>query len=120
MGNIEFATSVVLVGITIVFLTLIGLTLVFMLYGKVVDGITGRNKGGTKPPAPPKKTPKTSSPAPVVEQGISDDVIAAISAAIAYMMDEGSAGYAVRSIKRASQPRREWRMAGMIQNTRPF
>ncbi len=118
MDKIEFATTVILVGLTIVFLALIGLTLFFMLCGKIFSIKKDKNDKTTPPKATPNGT--ASAPAPNVQQGIGDDVIAAISAAVAYMMGDSGIGYTVRSIKRASQPRKEWRLAGMMQNTRPF
>ncbi len=111
----EFATTVVLVGLTIVFLALVGLTLFFILWGKAMSGT---QKSNSTPPVAPKAASQNT--APVVEQGIGDDVIAAISAAVACMLGDGDAGYTVRSIKRAAHPRKEWRMAGMLQNTRSF
>lgn len=119
MEKFEFALTVVLVGVTIVFLALLGLTLIFILYGKILGGVKKDDKG--TPPKVTKTEQKTMpTPAPVVEQGIGDDVIAAISAAVAYMLGGSSSGFTVRSVKRAAQPRKEWRMAGMLQNTRPF
>ncbi len=116
MEKFEFALTVVLVGMTIVFLALLGLTLIFILYGKLLGGVKKDDKGS------PSKGVKVqnNAPAPVVEQGIGDDVIAAISAAVAYMLGGSSSGFTVRSVKRAAQPRKEWRMAGILQNTRPF
>ena len=58
-----------------------------------------------------------------VEDGIEEEVVAVISAAIAAMMSaEGvpAGSYAVKSVKRAREARPAWAMAGMQQNTRPF
>ncbi len=123
MEKFEFALTVVLVGVTIVFLALLALTLIFILYGKILGGVYANKNDKGSPPKATKteqKNAPTPAPAPVVEQGIGDDVIAAISAAVACMMGGSSSGFAVRSIKRSAQPRKEWRMAGMLQNTRPF
>lgn len=56
---------------------------------------------------------------PAAEDGIPAEIIAAISAAV-YMMYGSSTGR-VTSIRRAVQPNRSaWKMAGMLENTRPF
>ncbi len=122
MGSIEFALSVVLVGITIVFLALIGLTLIFMLYGKIASSLLNKKKDDSgKPPLSGKPNKAASAKTPVVEKGIPGEVIAAISAAVACMMGAGAqGGYTVRSVKRAASPRSQWRAAGIWQNTRPF
>ena len=70
--------------------------------------------------AAPTPTP-ASAPAPVVEDGIPQEVVAAISAAV-YAMD-GGAGV-VRSItKKTGSPittRNPWAQAAVADNTRPF
>ncbi len=121
MANIELATTVVLVGLSIVFITLIGLTLVFMLYGKIVNNVVNKKKDEPTPPAPTKAAVKSAPVAsPAVETGIGDDVIAAIAAAVACMMGDSTSGYTIRSVKRAVPSRKVWQAAGIMQNTRPF
>lgn len=58
----------------------------------------------------------------IIDDGIGDDVVAAITAAIAVMMSsEGNARpFAVRSVKRARELRPAWNAAGISENTRPF
>lgn len=72
-------------------------------------------------PAPVLSTPPipaTPAPAPIVEQGISDEVVAAIAAAVA--ATEGS-GAVVRSIKKKNVcGRNPWSAAATADNTRPF
>lgn len=80
------AGMTVLIGLVVVFSVLILLTFIFFLFGKVV----GRGKTPKKPSAPVKKAepavqpaavPRTV-PAPVVEDGISEEVVAVIAAAV--------------------------------------
>lgn len=75
----------------------------------------------TAEPAPSLSAPQVSvksAPAPVVEQGISDEVVAAIAAAVA--ATEG-AGAVVRSIKKKNVGgRNPWSAAATADNTRPF
>ena len=69
----------------------------------------------------PKQTVENtvaSAPSPVIEQGISGEVVAAITAAI--VASEGT-GVTVRSIrKKKVSGRNPWAYAANIDNTRPF
>lgn len=53
---------------------------------------------------------------PKIDMGISEEVIAVISAAVAAM----GGGYTLRSVKRAKPARSAWATAGLMQNTQPF
>lgn len=126
--KLQYAGLVVLVGVVIVFLALIGLTFIFWLYGKTFELATGKSKDKKAAKAKVKEKNEivtqalknASVPAPVVEDGISDEVVAVISAAVASMMGT-SGGFAIKSVKRApNNSRRAWSMAGIMQNTRPF
>ena len=110
------AGMTVLIGLVVVFGALLVLTFVFWLFGKVAS--VGSNKPA--PVAAPKATP-IAAPAPVVEDGIPEEVVAAIAAAVAAMSD-GSTRYAVRRISatRTQGNRPVWAMAGVSQNTQPF
>ena len=70
--------------------------------------------------APAVAAPKTEAPAET--DGISDEVVVAISAAISAMMlaEGNSKPFAIRSIKRVKETRNAWNAAGVIDNTRPF
>lgn len=72
-------------------------------------------------PTPPMQAPPVAAPeAPVVEQGISQEVVAAIAAAVA-IQDSGAV---VRSVKRLNVVnvggRNPWANAANVDNTRPF
>lgn len=140
-----FTATVVIAGIVIVVGMLLLLILIFNLFGKFVpvlermsnavnakmsawkSGIKAKRaaKKGESPeiaePAPVLSTPPipaTPAPAPIVEQGISDEVVAAIAAAVA--ATEGS-GAVVRSIKKKNVGgRNPWSAAATADNTRPF
>ena len=55
-----------------------------------------------------------------VEDGISEEVVAAIAAAVAVMMSSDGKAYQLRSIKRTGKNRPAWSIAGIQDNTRPF
>lgn len=62
----------------------------------------------------------TANNAPAVENGISDEVVAVIAAAIAAMSADGKS-YSIRSIKKSRNGTRPvWAAAGLQENTRPF
>lgn len=126
--------TVVVSGISIVLGTLALLIVVFYAFGAVISKSQAaqERKAAKKMEqkmmeeassklsnsAPKKETP-APAPAPVVEQGISGEVVAAISAAV-YSMDGGNA--TIRSIKRQSPitARNPWAQASVVDNTRPF
>lgn len=132
--SLAFTLTVVIGGIGIVLGALMVLILVFFAFGKImsVSQARAKKKEAKKiqsemqenlskvSAAAPTPTP-ASAPAPVVEDGIPQEVVAAISAAV-YAMD-GGAGV-VRSItKKTGSPittRNPWAQAAVADNTRPF
>lgn len=115
----EIAVAMVFTGIVVVFSALLGLWLIVALFGKGFSSLTNSSKpkpAAPTPPAPPKAAPKPVSPMQV-EDGIGDEVVAAIAAAVSAM----SGGNAViRSVRRAGEGRSNWAQAGVAQNTQPF
>jgi Na+-transporting methylmalonyl-CoA/oxaloacetate decarboxylase gamma subunit len=143
-----FTATVVIAGISIVVGVLLLLILVFKLFGtlmpKIEARVTAREekkaikkaekqakksaKQAEKNGEPAVEQPKTDvakapvqanpTPAPVVEAGISNEVVAAIAGAITAI--EGQ-GVVVRSIKRKNVAgRNPWANAANVDNTRPF
>lgn len=118
--------ATVLTGFVIVFLALILLIIIFWAFGKVMDNLTKNSKPAAPaaaPAAPIRSIPEV--PKMAVEfaaDGVSDDVIAAITGAISAILAEEGDGktYVVRSVKRVRKSRGAWGRAGMEENTRPF
>ena len=105
----------VLIGFCVVFAALLLLTVVFWAFGAVA-------RGKEKEPTPQLVSTPTQPPntAPVVEDGISDEVVAVIAAAVAAMSDGGKQ-YAVRRIVSSRTTARPvWAAAGIAENTQPF
>ena len=100
---------------------LIVLTFVFWMFGKVVGGKSEAPKAPVAPKAAPAPAPKAPVAAPIAEDGVTDEVVAVISAAIAAMSD-GETTYVVRRIRPAAAHgmRPVWAAAGIADNTRPF
>lgn len=117
------SAKVVLTGFVVVFAMLLLLILVIKLYSTIVSKAmkSGKKKKEKIKIDSPAPTAVVNPPAPVpavAEDGISDEVIAVISAAVATMY--GSSGKAkIKSIKK-SGTRSAWANAGVLDNTRPF
>lgn len=126
--NLDAGTvaSVVITGIVVVFIALILLILCVSIYGKIFDAINKRSAAKAEAKAQaakaeaPAKPAAPAAPAPVVEDGIGDETVAVIMAAISAM--EGSSGkkLVLKSVKTAKPQRPAWSAAGIIENTRPF
>ncbi len=122
-GNKGLLMLVVTVtGILVVFTALVLLIICISLFGKITGGVK-KVAPAAKPAAAPKAAPapqKAAAAAPAAPQsGVSDEIIAVISAAVSVAM--GGQSFVIRSVKR-SQPagRSAWRNAGILENTRPF
>ncbi|WP_296967903.1 OadG family protein [uncultured Eubacterium sp.] len=129
--SVTFTATVIVAGIGIVLCTLLVLIGVFYAFGAIVSKSQAKTKKNeakkmqsameadlskAKPAAPAP----VSAPAPVVEEGISGEVVAAISAAV-YSMEGSSA--VIRSVTRKTSPittRNPWAQAAVVDNTRPF
>ena len=129
--SVTFTATVIVAGIGIVLCTLLVLIGVFYAFGAVVsnsqanakkkeakkmqsDMEAALSKASESVPAP------APASAPVIEEGISGEVVAAISAAV-YAMEGGSA--VIRSVSRNASPvstRNPWAQAAVVDNTRPF
>lgn len=128
-----FTATVIVAGLGIVLATLIVLILVFYAFGSVVSKSQAKTKKKeakkiqnameadlSNASAAVSAPVQASTPAPVVEEGISGEVIAAISAAV-YSMEGSSA--VIRSVTRKTSPittRNPWAQAAVVDNTRPF
>lgn len=125
--NIDFtlAGAVIITGLVVVFIALMGLWLIVWLFGKLFMAAGSKSK----PSQPKAEAPKSAAPkapsntavknAMVVEDGISDEIVAVIAAAVA-VMGGAAGGFALRSVKRVREARSAWAAAGLMQNTQPF
>ena len=125
MGEIlSGAGQTILIGLVVVFATLIALTFIFWLFGKVAGAGTKTNK-----PQAAQDTAKQAAAAPVkkavpapqvqVGSNVSEEVVAAIAAAVMSMAPEGKQ-YVIRSVSRTRGERPVWAAAGLAESTRPF
>ena len=125
--NVQISLVVLFTGLIVVFAMLIFLTLIIKLYGNIIHGISDKKKKPPRPadftPAVPAAKPVVPAPLPkpvqVVEEGIPQEVVAAIAAAVECTYGSGSC--VVKSVKRAVKSARSaWGTAGLLENTRPF
>lgn len=106
MQQLTFGLSVALIGILVVF---VGLCII-IFFIKVIS-LLGGGKGKAKPSAPKASAPTIPTPAPIVDEGVTPDIIAAITAAISAVMAGGEGGFRVRRVKRISNAS-AWSLAG--------
>ena len=122
------SAKVVLTGFVVVFAMLILLIFIIKIYSAIVqkaqnagsNSKKGKDKKDEKSAEKPVATPAPAVTASTATDGISDEVVAVISAAVATMY--GSSEKArIKSIKKSSDGGRSaWAKAGVLDNTRPF
>ncbi len=135
--SVAFTATLIIAGLSVVLGVLALLIAVVKIYGIIVTKTQGVNmrkhkkKTNTAPPelnfvnTPPPAPAKPAAPA--VSQGISGEVVAAISAAVYMMEGEGatvtSIAPAAAARQQAPNPitrRNPWAFAAITENTRPF
>ena len=122
------SAKVVLTGFVVVFAMLILLIFIIKIYSAIVqkaqsagsNSKEGKKNKDEKPAEKPAAAPAPVVTASAATDGISDEVVAVISAAVATMY--GSSEKArIKSIKKSSDGGRSaWAKAGVLDNTRPF
>lgn len=120
------SAKVVLTGFVVVFAVLVLLIFIIKLYGSIVTSAQQASKNKKKVvekqkdmPISVKPVKSVSVPAPAAQDGVSEEVVAVISAAVSAMY--GSPEKArIKSIKKSGGGRSAWANAGLLDNTRPF
>ena len=116
MENLIFGIGVMVIGLLVVFLGLIILIVFIKVLSFITDRTTGEKKPEkAKPAAPVVSAPPVAAPAPAVSEGVSAEVIAAITAAIAAVW-QAPTGFVVRHVKRVSNAP-AWNRAGSTSPT---
>ncbi len=128
LGTVEnlktHGITITLSGIIIVFSMLVLLVLIIGAFGLLMSKMS-RTPNDSKPVIDKKTEKKVVVPASPVQNTVldsdSDDVIAAISAAVMMMYEGTGKTPVIRSIRPAAKGvRSAWGMAGVMNNTRPF
>lgn len=119
--NFENVSAVVITGLVVVFIGLILLILfvsgIGVLFTKKAER---KKKKEVRTETVQTKKPAPLPTAPIVEDGICDEVVAVITAAVAAMSSDGSKKLVLKSVKTAKPQRNAWAAAGLMDNTRPF
>lgn len=124
--NAGTVSSVVITGIVVVFIGLVLLILFVFLYGKIFESVNNlKTKRQLKKlekarPATPITVPDNKTTVPVIEDGIDEEIVAVITAAIVAMSAKTGKKMKLKSIRNARPSRPAWANAGIIENTRPF
>ncbi len=116
--DLSFDVVVMMTGIILVFGILVLLMFIITIEGKIFDRMNDKKKGkalkAAQPAAPKAPETNNAAPAPVVENGISAEIVAVIAAAISAM---SGGKYTLRTVRRASN---NWGRAGTDDVTSPF
>ena len=124
--------SVVLVGLVVVFAALLILILFVRLMGKIFQTINSRKAKAQEQKeqdarrqaqqAMESQAKAEQTEVKQVEDGISPEVVAAISAAVAVVMEETAPGvsYTISRLQRAGTGRSAWGNAGLAAQLSPF
>lgn len=127
--NLDSGTvsSVVITGVVVVFIGLILLIFFVFLYGRIFEAINNKKSEKSKKilenkvsAASNQNNNNQSEPIPIIENGIDEEVIAVIAAAIMAMNAKSGKKLALKSVKHAKPIRPVWANAGIAENTRPF
>lgn len=128
--SLGFTITVIVAGLGIVLSTLAILIVVFYAFGAIIRLSQKRNskKNKKKVEEAPKQVipvptiPKPASPSSVQENGVSAEVVAAISAAVYEMEGANAVVTSIAPIKKQNPitSRNPWAYAAVIDNTRPF
>lgn len=126
--NLDSGTvsSVVITGVVVVFIGLILLIFFVFLYGRIFEAINNKKSEKSKKILENKvsvasnQNNNQSEPIPIIENGIDEEVIAVIAAAIMAMSAKSGKKLALKSVKHAKPIRPVWANAGIAENTRPF
>ena len=127
--RVIISLTILITGFVVVFSVLLLLIGLIKLYGTIVSKALESAENKKKQQLAAVKTENTSSVKPEItetsgdvsqlnENGLNDELIAVIAAAVAAVYGEGTVR--VKSIKRVPQSRPVWSTAGMLDNTRPF
>ena len=129
MSTFELGLNVTITGLVLVFAMLVLLVLILILFGKVSVALlnAGEKKAAKAREATlsqmnEDKSTENQTVAAVIkdEDGISDEIIAVISAAVSTLYMGTSKKPVIKAIKKTNGRRSAWGNAGVANNTRVF
>ena len=125
MSTFELGLNVTMTGIALVFSMLVLLVLILILFGKVFVALqNAAEKKAEKARAATLTQMQDDDKSDTLiineEDGISEEVIAVISAAVATLYMGSSKKPVIKAIKKSNGRRSAWGNAGVANNTRAF
>ena len=118
--NAENVAAVVITGLVVVFSGLV-LLIAFVSFLGLFFKNKDKPKVNGNVPVKTENKNNNVGPALIVEEGISDEIVAVIAAAIAAMGAKTGKKLAIRSVKNATNSNYSaWASAGRQDNTKPF
>ena len=124
MSTFELGLNVTVTGVALVFSMLVLLVLILILFGKVFVALqnAAEKKAEKARAATLSQMQDDKSDTLIIneEDGISEEVIAVISAAVATLYMGSSKKPVIKAIKKSNGRRSAWGNAGVANNTRAF
>lgn len=124
MNTFELGLNVTVTGVALVFSMLVSLVLILILFGKVFVALqnAAEKKAEKARAATLSQMQDDKSDTLIIneEDGISEEVIAVISAAVATLYMGSSKKPVIKAIKKSNGRRSAWGNAGVANNTRAF
>ena len=125
MSTFELGLNVTVTGVALVFAMLVLLVLILILFGKVFVSLqNSAEKKAEKARATTLSQMQDDNKSDTLivneEDGISEEVIAVISAAVATLYMGSSKKPVIKAIKKSNGRRSAWGNAGVANNTRAF
>lgn len=117
MEKINLALTVLFSGLVVVFFALIILTFIIKWYGKIINKIASIN---TLKRSEEQKEKEGIAGSPYNKEQITNEIIAAISAAVYSIYGYSHRVHSVKRIRCSSLNRPIWNIAGTFENTHPF
>ncbi len=118
------ALSTTATGLIVVFLVLVILIIVVSILGKIMSFVTNQKKSNNQKSKESEQQveekQENTSVQIELQEGISDEIVAAISAAVTVILSNEGKSCRIRSVKRSKNNRPAWSAAGIHDNTRPF
>lgn len=115
----ELGANVTLTGLVIVFLALILLVVILSIFSGVF-GRVGKKKAAPRPVETPPAVYNAPAPAPAASDGVGDEIVAVIAAAVEYAYSGTGKKPVIKSVMPSKKDRSAWGAAGVADNTRAF
>ncbi|MBQ9673830.1 MAG: OadG family protein [Ruminococcus sp.] len=123
--KVSISLTTLLTGFAVVFSVLILLIVIIIILGKVISTAQNKSKKNSSEVEKKPVTVKTQSPKPttakkITSDGIPEEIIAVIAAAVDSTYGTGKVRIAGIKKSRSYGGRSAWGQAGVMNNTRPF